>query len=139
MIPNTQSYLVFCIHNVFSISLLLVVCYLISLREARMSMNRPSAQDVLDNLIYNYTPTYCGKSGSLSLSFLFILWCIIWEYKGIPFNCVFLGFGTVQARVWWGLHFQLSQNSRQFRWHVHIKSNVGIKERIKQNMGRPLS
>ncbi|XP_042039105.1 gamma-glutamyl hydrolase 1-like [Salvia splendens] len=32
-------------------------------REARMSLNRPSYQEVLDNLIYNYTPTYCGKSG----------------------------------------------------------------------------
>ncbi|XP_057795984.1 gamma-glutamyl hydrolase 2-like isoform X5 [Salvia miltiorrhiza] len=37
-------------------------------REARMSSNRPSSKEVLDNLIYNYTPTYCGKSGSLSLS-----------------------------------------------------------------------
>ncbi|KAL8505634.1 hypothetical protein ACS0TY_016754 [Phlomoides rotata] len=32
-------------------------------REARMSMNRPSAQKVLDNLIYNYSPTFCGKAG----------------------------------------------------------------------------
>ncbi|KAL2496528.1 Gamma-glutamyl hydrolase 2 [Forsythia ovata] len=32
-------------------------------REARKSMNRPSARKVLDNLIYNYSPTYCGKAG----------------------------------------------------------------------------
>ncbi|GFP78678.1 gamma-glutamyl hydrolase 2 [Phtheirospermum japonicum] len=32
-------------------------------REARMSKNRPSAREVLDNLIYNYSPTYCGKAG----------------------------------------------------------------------------
>ncbi|KAI3466033.1 hypothetical protein Pfo_022696 [Paulownia fortunei] len=32
-------------------------------REARMSMNRPSTQKMLDNLIYNYSPTYCGKAG----------------------------------------------------------------------------
>ncbi|PIN15947.1 Gamma-glutamyl hydrolase [Handroanthus impetiginosus] len=32
-------------------------------REARMSMNRPPVREVLDNLIYNYSPTYCGKAG----------------------------------------------------------------------------
>ncbi|KAL6561732.1 Gamma-glutamyl hydrolase [Orobanche minor] len=32
-------------------------------REARMSVNRPPAREVLDNLIYNYSPTYCGKAG----------------------------------------------------------------------------
>ncbi|KAL3631478.1 Gamma-glutamyl [Castilleja foliolosa] len=32
-------------------------------REARMSMNRPPAREVLDNLIYNYSPTFCGKAG----------------------------------------------------------------------------
>ncbi|XP_073146533.1 gamma-glutamyl hydrolase 2-like [Henckelia pumila] len=32
-------------------------------REARKSMNRPSARKILDNLIYNYSPTYCGKAG----------------------------------------------------------------------------
>ncbi|KAG6384139.1 hypothetical protein SASPL_156062 [Salvia splendens] len=32
-------------------------------REARMSLNRPSYQEVLDNLIYNYTPTYCENLG----------------------------------------------------------------------------
>ncbi|KAL3821267.1 hypothetical protein ACJIZ3_007172 [Penstemon smallii] len=32
-------------------------------REARKSTNRPSARKVLDNLIYNYSPTYCGKAG----------------------------------------------------------------------------
>nr|AFK48342.1 unknown [Medicago truncatula] len=31
--------------------------------EARKSLNRPVAQDVLDNLIYNYRPTYCGYVG----------------------------------------------------------------------------
>lgn len=31
--------------------------------EARKSMNRPSARKVLDNLVYNYSPTYCGKAG----------------------------------------------------------------------------
>lgn len=31
--------------------------------EARKSLNRPPARKVLDNLIYNYTPTYCGKAG----------------------------------------------------------------------------
>ncbi|GMH14361.1 hypothetical protein Nepgr_016202 [Nepenthes gracilis] len=31
--------------------------------EARKSLNRPPAQEVLDNLIYNYSPTYCGKAG----------------------------------------------------------------------------
>uniref|UniRef100_A0A803LVV5 folate gamma-glutamyl hydrolase n=1 Tax=Chenopodium quinoa TaxID=63459 RepID=A0A803LVV5_CHEQI len=31
--------------------------------EARKSPNRPPAQDVLNNLIYNYSPTYCGKQG----------------------------------------------------------------------------
>ncbi|XP_030550126.1 gamma-glutamyl hydrolase 2-like [Rhodamnia argentea] len=31
--------------------------------EARKSGNRASAQKVLDNLIYNYSPTYCGKAG----------------------------------------------------------------------------
>ncbi|KAJ0101030.1 hypothetical protein Patl1_04909 [Pistacia atlantica] len=31
--------------------------------EARKSMNRPPARKVLDNLIYNYSPTYCGKAG----------------------------------------------------------------------------
>ncbi|GJS89835.1 gamma-glutamyl hydrolase 2-like protein [Tanacetum coccineum] len=31
--------------------------------EARKSSNRPPVRDVLDNLIYNYTPTYCGKAG----------------------------------------------------------------------------
>lgn len=31
--------------------------------EARKSLNRPPARLVLDNLIYNYSPTYCGKAG----------------------------------------------------------------------------
>ncbi|TKY49201.1 Gamma-glutamyl hydrolase 2 [Spatholobus suberectus] len=31
--------------------------------EARKSLNRPVAQELLDNLIYNYRPTYCGKAG----------------------------------------------------------------------------
>ncbi|KAL3508786.1 hypothetical protein ACH5RR_028187 [Cinchona calisaya] len=31
--------------------------------EARKSLNRPPARKLLDNLIYNYTPTYCGKAG----------------------------------------------------------------------------
>lgn len=31
--------------------------------EARKSTNRASARKVLDNLIYNYSPTYCGKAG----------------------------------------------------------------------------
>ncbi|XAR56445.1 Gamma-glutamyl hydrolase [Bertholletia excelsa] len=31
--------------------------------EARKSLNRPPAQKVLDSLIYNYSPTYCGKAG----------------------------------------------------------------------------
>ncbi|OIV92464.1 hypothetical protein TanjilG_02227 [Lupinus angustifolius] len=31
--------------------------------EARKSINRPVAQEVLDNLIYNYSPTYAGKYG----------------------------------------------------------------------------
>ncbi|KAK5844369.1 hypothetical protein PVK06_000505 [Gossypium arboreum] len=33
------------------------------IREARRSLNRPAAQKVLDNLIYNYSPTFCGKAG----------------------------------------------------------------------------
>ncbi|PPD79031.1 hypothetical protein GOBAR_DD24036 [Gossypium barbadense] len=33
------------------------------IREARRSLNRPAAQKVLDSLIYNYSPTYCGKAG----------------------------------------------------------------------------
>ncbi|KAJ7981859.1 Folate gamma-glutamyl hydrolase [Quillaja saponaria] len=32
--------------------------------EARKSNNRPPAQEVLNNLIYNYAPTYTGKIGS---------------------------------------------------------------------------
>lgn len=31
--------------------------------EVRKSLNRPPARKVLDNLIYNYSPTYCGKAG----------------------------------------------------------------------------
>ncbi|KAF6173351.1 hypothetical protein GIB67_027046 [Kingdonia uniflora] len=31
--------------------------------EARKSLNRPPAREVLDNLIYNYSPTFCGKAG----------------------------------------------------------------------------
>ncbi|RZC74194.1 hypothetical protein C5167_049676 [Papaver somniferum] len=31
--------------------------------EARKSLNRPPARKVLDSLIYNYNPTYCGKAG----------------------------------------------------------------------------
>ncbi|KAE9458008.1 hypothetical protein C3L33_10069, partial [Rhododendron williamsianum] len=31
--------------------------------EARKSLNRPTTRKVLDNLIYNYSPTYCGKAG----------------------------------------------------------------------------
>lgn len=31
--------------------------------EARKSSNRPPKRKVLDNLIYNYSPTYCGKAG----------------------------------------------------------------------------
>ncbi|KAF7822609.1 gamma-glutamyl hydrolase 2-like [Senna tora] len=31
--------------------------------EARKSTTRPNAQEVLDNLIYNYSPTYCGTAG----------------------------------------------------------------------------
>ncbi|CAK9134155.1 unnamed protein product [Ilex paraguariensis] len=31
--------------------------------EARKSLNRPPVRTVLDNLIYNYSPTYCGKAG----------------------------------------------------------------------------
>ncbi|KAJ9562793.1 hypothetical protein OSB04_007953 [Centaurea solstitialis] len=31
--------------------------------EARKSFNRPPAKEVLDNLIYNYPPTYCGYAG----------------------------------------------------------------------------
>ncbi|PIA33893.1 hypothetical protein AQUCO_03900032v1 [Aquilegia coerulea] len=33
------------------------------IREARKSLNRPPTRKVLDNLIYNYSPTYCGKAG----------------------------------------------------------------------------
>lgn len=33
------------------------------IREARKSLNRPPAQKVRDNLIYNYPPTYGGKAG----------------------------------------------------------------------------
>ncbi|KAK7244139.1 hypothetical protein RIF29_38957 [Crotalaria pallida] len=32
--------------------------------EARKSSNRPNAQEVRDNLIYNYIPTYDGKAGN---------------------------------------------------------------------------
>ncbi|KNA09916.1 hypothetical protein SOVF_149190 [Spinacia oleracea] len=32
--------------------------------EARRSPNRPPVPDVLNNLIYNYSPTYCGKQGN---------------------------------------------------------------------------
>ncbi|XP_020231388.1 gamma-glutamyl hydrolase 2 [Cajanus cajan] len=39
----------------------LVANYLVS--EARKSLNRPVVQELLDNLIYNYSPTYCGKAG----------------------------------------------------------------------------
>ncbi|RAL49081.1 unnamed protein product [Cuscuta campestris] len=38
-----------------------VANYFIS--EARKSSNRPDAQTVLDNLIYNYSPSYSGKAG----------------------------------------------------------------------------
>lgn len=38
-----------------------VANYFIS--EARKSLNRPSAKEVLANLIYNYIPTYGGKAG----------------------------------------------------------------------------
>ncbi|KAI3879803.1 hypothetical protein MKX03_000422 [Papaver bracteatum] len=38
-----------------------VANYFIS--EARKSLNRPLTRKVLDNLIYNYNPTYCGKAG----------------------------------------------------------------------------
>ncbi|WOL14659.1 gamma-glutamyl hydrolase 2-like isoform X3 [Canna indica] len=38
-----------------------VANYFIS--EARRSLNRPLADKVLDNLIYNYSPTYCGRAG----------------------------------------------------------------------------
>ncbi|XWS16867.1 hypothetical protein CRYUN_Cryun33cG0017800 [Craigia yunnanensis] len=38
-----------------------VANFLIS--EARKSLNRPPARKVLDNLIYNYSPTYCGMAG----------------------------------------------------------------------------
>jgi len=31
--------------------------------EARKSINRPVIQELLDNLIYNYSPTYGGKAG----------------------------------------------------------------------------
>ncbi|WVY99521.1 hypothetical protein V8G54_025591 [Vigna mungo] len=31
--------------------------------EARKSLNRPVTQELLDNLIYNYSPTYGGKAG----------------------------------------------------------------------------
>ncbi|KAM1057720.1 hypothetical protein ACFX2A_031629 [Malus domestica] len=31
--------------------------------EARKSLNRPPDREVLDNLIYNYSPTFCGKAG----------------------------------------------------------------------------
>uniref|UniRef100_A0A7N0SY46 folate gamma-glutamyl hydrolase n=1 Tax=Kalanchoe fedtschenkoi TaxID=63787 RepID=A0A7N0SY46_KALFE len=31
--------------------------------EARKSRNRPPSKLVLDNLIYNYSPTFCGKAG----------------------------------------------------------------------------
>ncbi|XP_015080985.1 gamma-glutamyl hydrolase 1-like isoform X1 [Solanum pennellii] len=39
----------------------LVANYFVS--EARKSSNKPEAQKVLDNLIYNYKPTYTGKIG----------------------------------------------------------------------------
>ncbi|ONI12371.1 hypothetical protein PRUPE_4G159900 [Prunus persica] len=32
--------------------------------EARKSLNRPPVRKVLDNLIYNYSPTFCGKAGN---------------------------------------------------------------------------
>ncbi|XP_026455256.1 gamma-glutamyl hydrolase 2-like [Papaver somniferum] len=38
-----------------------VANYFIS--EARKSLNRPPTRKVLDNLIYNYNPTFCGKAG----------------------------------------------------------------------------
>ncbi|CAI9088838.1 OLC1v1023281C1 [Oldenlandia corymbosa var. corymbosa] len=31
--------------------------------EVRKSLNRPPTRKVLDNLIYNFTPTYCGRAG----------------------------------------------------------------------------
>ncbi|KAM3395978.1 gamma-glutamyl hydrolase 1 [Capsicum galapagoense] len=39
----------------------LVANYFVS--EARKSFNKPEAQKVLENLIYNYSPTYSGKAG----------------------------------------------------------------------------
>ncbi|XP_059282847.1 gamma-glutamyl hydrolase 1-like [Lycium ferocissimum] len=39
----------------------LVANYFVS--ETRKSSNKPEAQKVLDNLIYNYSPTYSGKAG----------------------------------------------------------------------------
>ncbi|RVW43019.1 Gamma-glutamyl hydrolase 2 [Vitis vinifera] len=39
--------------------------------EARKSLNRPPARKVLDNLIYNYSPTYCGKAGKLKIPKVF--------------------------------------------------------------------
>ncbi|MCL7034842.1 hypothetical protein MKW94_016147 [Papaver nudicaule] len=38
-----------------------VANYFIS--ETRKSLNRPPTRKILDNLIYNYNPTYCGKAG----------------------------------------------------------------------------
>lgn len=52
MIPHTEDAIQVTQH---------VANFLIS--EARKSLNRPPARKVLDNLIYNYSPTYCGKAG----------------------------------------------------------------------------
>ena len=49
--------------------------------EARKSLNRPSPQKVLDNLIYNYKPTYCGKFG-WAQNTLATLFCFFFSILG---------------------------------------------------------
>lgn len=49
------------------------VIFIFRCSEARKSLNRPPARKVLDNLIYNYSPTYCGKAGYADIMLLRLL------------------------------------------------------------------
>lgn len=40
-----------------------LILHILKCSEARKSSNKPDAQKVLDNLIYNYSPTYSGNAG----------------------------------------------------------------------------
>ncbi|KAI3932991.1 hypothetical protein MKW98_029224 [Papaver atlanticum] len=54
------------------------------------SLNRPCSRDILDNLIYNYIPTYCGKAGRGYERSLYILTTGIEQFELTSYRVIII-------------------------------------------------